>query len=192
MNKLLIAGAVAAPLVLGTGVTGGYFAARHAEASDIPDGYARVLNVQPATKTIQVPVSSRECREVPVTRTVVRETESEGWKHASTAAGAIIGVVIGNQIGSGRGRDVARVGGAVIGGKAGHDIYKSTHKPETTQVTSFETRCKTVISYKSQTRDDGFDVTFEQKDGQTGTVRMPTQPIGLYIPAPANSSQTSI
>lgn len=192
MNKLLIAGAVAAPLVLGSGITGGYFAARHAEASDIPDGYARVLNVQPAFKTVNVPVNSRECREVPVTRTIERERESTGWKHASTAAGAVLGVVVGNQIGSGRGRDVARVGGAVIGGKAGHDIYKNTHKPMKEQVTTYETRCKTVTSYNSQTKDDGFDVTFEQKGGQTGTVRMPTQPIGLFIPVPANSSPQSI
>lgn len=192
MNKLLIAGALAAPLVLGTGVTGGYLAARQAEASDIPDGYARVLDVQPAFKTVQVPVNSRECREVPVTRTVERERESTGWKHASTAAGAVLGVVVGNQIGSGRGRDAARIGGAVIGGKAGHDIYKRTHEPVTEQVTTYETRCKTVTSYNSQSKEDGFDVTFEQNGGQTGTVRMPTQPIGLYIPVPAYRSPQSI
>lgn len=190
MNKLLIAGAVAAPMVLATGVTGGYFAAKNAEANEIPEGFVRVLNVQPASKVVQVPVSSRECREVPVTRTVIRERESTGWKHASTGLGAVIGVAIGNQIGSGRGRDVARIGGAVIGGKAGHDIYKNTHKPVKQQVTSYETRCKTVTSYRSETKDDGFDVTFEQRGGATGTVRTPTQPIGLFMPAPQGSFQS--
>ncbi len=188
MNKLLIAGAVAAPLMLGTGLTGGYFAARHAEASEIPEGFVRVLNVQPASKV--VPVSNQECRKVPVTRTVVRERESEGWKHASTGLGAVIGVAIGNQIGHGSGRDAARIGGAVIGGKAGHDIYKNTHKPETERVTTYQTRCKTVTSYRSQTKDDGFDVTFEQRGGATGTVRTPTQPIGLFMPAPQGGFQS--
>lgn len=190
MNKLLIAGAVAAPLMLGTGLTGGYFAARHAEASEIPEGFVRVLNVQPASKVVQVPVSNQECRKVPVTRTVVRERESEGWKHASTGLGAVIGVAIGNQIGHGSGRDAARIGGAVIGGKAGHDIYKNTHKPETERVTTYQTRCKTVTSYRSQTKDDGFDVTFEQRGGATGTVRTPTQPIGLFMPAPQGGFQS--
>ena len=189
MNKLLIASAVAAPMVLATGVTGGYFAARQAEANEIPEGFVRVLDVTPASKVVQIPVSNRECRQVPVTRTVVREREKTGWKHASTGLGAVIGVAIGNQIGSGGGRDAARIGGAVIGGKAGHDIYKNTHKPVTQQVTTYQTRCKTVTSYRSDTKDDGFDVAFEARGGQTGTVRVPTQPIGLFMPEPKGSFQ---
>ena len=44
--------------------------------------------------------------------------KSQGWK---TFGGALIGGAIGNQFGSGRGRDVATILGAVIGGSMAHD-----------------------------------------------------------------------
>ncbi|TZF91428.1 glycine zipper 2TM domain-containing protein [Cognatilysobacter lacus] len=41
-----------------------------------------------------------------------------------TAIGAALGGLIGHQVGGGKGRDLATVGGAVAGGVAGHKIQR--------------------------------------------------------------------
>lgn len=43
---------------------------------------------------------------------------------AGTAIGAVLGAAIGHQVGGGRGKDLATVGGAVAGGVAGHKIQR--------------------------------------------------------------------
>lgn len=43
-----------------------------------------------------------------------------------TALGAVGGGLVGSQIGGGKGKDVATIGGAVVGGFAGHE-YIPTH-----------------------------------------------------------------
>ena len=41
-----------------------------------------------------------------------------------TLLGGIIGTAVGNQIGHGRGKDVARAAGAIIGGAIGHNVSR--------------------------------------------------------------------
>jgi outer membrane lipoprotein SlyB len=54
---------------------------------------------------------------------VVTYRECRHHNHVgATVAGAVVGGVIGHQIGGGRGKDLATVGGAVAGGYAGHEI----------------------------------------------------------------------
>ncbi len=48
-----------------------------------------------------------------------------------TAIGAVLGGVLGHQIGGGKGKDLATVGGAVAGGVAGHKIQR--HRQERTR-----------------------------------------------------------
>ena len=45
-----------------------------------------------------------------------------------TVIGAVAGGLIGNQIGGGKGKDLATIGGAVAGGVAGHKIQR--HRQE--------------------------------------------------------------
>ncbi|TBR13369.1 MAG: glycine zipper 2TM domain-containing protein [Lysobacter sp.] len=45
-----------------------------------------------------------------------------------TAIGAVVGGLVGHQVGGGKGRDLATVGGAVAGGVAGHKIQR--HRQE--------------------------------------------------------------
>jgi outer membrane lipoprotein SlyB len=40
-------------------------------------------------------------------------------------AGAVVGGLLGNQVGGGSGKKVATVGGAIAGGVAGHNIEKN-------------------------------------------------------------------
>ncbi len=48
-----------------------------------------------------------------------------------TAIGAVLGGLVGHQIGGGKGKDLATVGGAVAGGIAGHKIQR--HRQERTR-----------------------------------------------------------
>ena len=66
---------------------------------------AVVVGRQPRYTTVYQQV----CTQVPV------ERRSQG----GGAVGAILGAAIGNQIGDGRGRDIATAAGAVIGGQMG-------------------------------------------------------------------------
>ncbi|MEO5630231.1 MAG: glycine zipper 2TM domain-containing protein [Thermomonas sp.] len=45
-----------------------------------------------------------------------------------TVIGAVAGGLIGNQVGGGKGKDLATIGGAVAGGVAGHKIQR--HRQE--------------------------------------------------------------
>lgn len=52
----------------------------------------------------------------------VQKNTSDPNRVAGTATGAVVGGLLGNQIGGGRGRTLATVGGAVAGGAAGRHI----------------------------------------------------------------------
>ena len=60
-----------------------------------------------------------ECGKVLSVRVVERKGESSA---VGMIAGGVAGAVLGNQVGSGRGRDVATVAGAAGGAYAGHKI----------------------------------------------------------------------
>jgi outer membrane lipoprotein SlyB len=48
--------------------------------------------------------------------------------------GAVVGGLLGNQVGSGNGRTLATIAGAVGGGYAGNEVEKRTHTTTTYQV----------------------------------------------------------
>jgi uncharacterized protein YcfJ len=50
------------------------------------------------------------------------------------ATGAVVGGLLGNQVGGGNGRKLATVAGAVGGGYAGNEIEKNAHSTTVTQV----------------------------------------------------------
>lgn len=52
----------------------------------------------------------------------VQRSGSDPNRIGGTAAGAVIGGLVGNQVGSGSGRKLATVGGAVAGGAIGRNI----------------------------------------------------------------------
>ena len=72
------------------------------------------------------------CGTVVATRTYQRAAE-----HGSglgIAAGAVVGGLLGNQVGGGNGRSLATVAGAVGGGYAGNEIEKRSRTTTVTQV----------------------------------------------------------
>ncbi len=74
------------------------------------------------------PVVAAICRECAVIEEV-REVEKAGQASgAGAVGGAVVGGVLGHQMGGGRGKDVATVLGAIGGGLAGNAIEKNAKK----------------------------------------------------------------
>lgn len=133
--------------------------------------FARVVNVQPLTRTVSEP---REvCQEVEVVKQAPVRDEHQV---AGTLIGGVIGGVIGNQIGDGDGRKIAKVAGAIGGAYAGNKVQERIQKSRT--VTTMETKCETV--YDSRVVPDGYRVTYEW-NGRTQTVKMANKP-GSQLP----------
>jgi len=133
--------------------------------------FAEVLNVEPVTETIKTP---REvCKEVTVTR---QKPVQDQHRIAGTAVGAVVGGLLGNQVGGGNGKKIATVAGAVGGGYAGNQVQGRMQANDT--YTTTETRCNTV----TDTHDKivGYEVKYDL-DGKIGTVRMDRDP-GNRIP----------
>ena len=84
--------------------------------------------------------------------------------------GAVIGGILGHQVGGGRGKDLATVGGAVAGGLVGANIGRdSSGRPTAAQNIR---RCDNV---PTQTRPDYWDVSYSFR-GQEYRVQMSTPP----------------
>jgi len=77
------------------------------------------------------------CRDVEVQRST-----SDPNRVAGTATGAIVGGLLGNQIGSGSGRKIATIGGAVAGGAVGRQVQGNRQEARGDRV--IERRCERV------------------------------------------------
>ena len=161
MNRSLMTGVlIGAAVAAGAGAVGGL------KLMQRTPQYAEVLKVTPVTKTIRTP--RQECHEEQVTRQAPVKDEHQV---IGTLAGAVIGGVIGHQIGGGSGRDIATVAGAAGGGYAGNRVQKNLQDRDT--VTSAEQKCETV--YDSSERITGYHVRY-RLNGKEATVTMDHDP----------------
>jgi uncharacterized protein YcfJ len=161
----LVVGAVVA-------TAGGSFAGyKMLSKKDAAPAYAEVLDVAEVTETVQTP---REvCEDVVVTR---QKPVKDEHKILGTATGAILGGVLGNQVGGGTGKKLATVAGAVAGGYAGNKVQKNMQDRDT--YTTTERQCHTVMD--SHQNVIGYDVSYRIGE-QEGVVRMNDRP-GERIP----------
>ena len=83
--------------------------------------FARVVNVEPLRRQVRVSEPVRECWQE---TSYASERPFSSNHVGGTLLGSAIGTVIGNQIGHGRGKDVARVAGALVGGAIGHNVVR--------------------------------------------------------------------
>lgn len=165
MMKGLVVGAVVA--------TAGGAIASYTMLGDKQKGpeYAMVTNVAEIKETVKTP---REvCEDVAVTRQAPVQDEH---KIAGTAIGAVVGGLLGNQIGGGSGKKVATVAGAAAGGYTGNRVQGNMQARDT--YTTTERRCNTVTD--SHENVIGYNVTYMLGD-QEHTVRMDEKP-GSRIP----------
>ena len=120
--------------------------------------------------------------EVPVTdvRAVVGPPEQRCWVERGefhgnpnvpgAIAGAVIGGILGHQIGGGHGQDVATIGGAVAGGAIGANVGRDEGYGNVQ-------RCSDVSQYD---RPDYWDVTYEFR-GRLHHVQMSSPPGGTIM-----------
>ena len=132
MDKSLVTG-----LVIGAVVAAGAGAVAGLKLMNKGPEYAQVLKVTPLTRTIHTP--RQECHDESVTQ---QAPVKDQHQVIGSLAGAVVGGVLGHQIGGGSGRDLATVAGAAGGGYAGNRIQKNLQDKDT--VTATEQKCNTV------------------------------------------------
>lgn len=115
----------------------------------------RAASSQPALKAPAAPVrvaavaTCAECGVIESVRQIDAKGEGSG---VGVVGGAVVGGLLGNQVGGGRGKDVMTVVGAVGGAMAGNEVEK---------------RVKTTRSY---------DVTVRMNDGSSRVISEASQP----------------
>ena len=170
-NRVL---AGAAGLVLASGAaladsSGNPFGGRYGGEDDLD--FAEVVHVEPIRRQVRVSEPVRECWQE--TRPVSGGPFSKNHV-GGTLLGGAIGTVVGNQIGHGRGKDVARVAGALIGGAIGHNVSVERARQRGEDLRSYE-RCDVRYRDSYVERIDGYDVTYEYA-GREYMTRMPYDP----------------
>jgi uncharacterized protein YcfJ len=127
--------------------------------------WGEVIRVDPIVSTYHQPIRRDECWSQPVVyREPVRYRSSRDRTPA--VLGAIVGGAIGNQFGSGSGRDAATVAGAALGYSAVRDSqrrdgYYYADRGRHYQV--YEQRCAPRTSYVRDERVNGYDVTYRYR-----------------------------
>lgn len=165
MNSSLIKGITIGAIIA---TTDGAFAGYRVFAAPT---HADVLSVERVVETVSTP------REVCQSVEVVRQKPVKG-KHQiiGTVAGAVIGGVLGDQVGGGNGKKIATVAGAAAGGYAGNKIQEKAQAGNT--YTTTEGRCETTVENTEKL--PGYDVTYRIGE-TTAMVRMESDP-GARIP----------
>ena len=105
-----------------------------------------------------------------------RQVRPFSYNHVrGTLLGGAIGTVVGNQIGRGRGKDVARVAGALIGGAIGHNVSVDRERQLGGPPARGYERCEVRYRDSFEERIDGYDVTYAYA-GREYVTRMPYDP----------------
>jgi len=165
MNKKITAAILGLSIVLAAG----------AASADASGGFytrGRVLKVEPVFETVRVNRPEEQCWDE---RVPARGGPYSGYRsHTPAIAGAIIGGVLGHQIGSGSGRDWATAGGALLGSSVGRDAYASSHYPPSNSYV-VERRCDRVDHFENRRELVGYRVKYEY-DGRTFWTRTDEDP----------------
>jgi uncharacterized protein YcfJ len=128
--------------------------------------FATVLDVQPIEERTATP--RQECYQEVITHTAPAE---DPHQVAGMLGGALLGGVLGHQVGDGRGKDLATVVGVAAGAYGGKKAQQRYQQSKTW--TTKELRCETVTDVMVKIR--GYDVSYEI-DGKIATVRMANHP----------------
>jgi uncharacterized protein YcfJ len=145
MKISLMTGALAGAIVVTAGgAVAGYHLYEGAHS-------ARVLSAKALTRTVKIP--RQECHDETITHTKPVKDQN---RLLGTGIGALVGGILGHQIGGGSGKTLATVAGAGAGGYAGNKIQQNTQRNDT--YTTTEQRCATVYDLKEEPA--GFDVVY--------------------------------
>jgi len=132
--------------------------------------YASVIGTEPVRETTTSVTPREVCQDVVVQERLPERDGNVG----GTVAGAVVGGLLGNQVGKGSGRKAATVAGAVAGGAVGNRVDKNHVGGRV--VTRTERQCHTENATSESSRVTGYNVTYRNPDGSTGTMRMASKP----------------
>ncbi len=132
--------------------------------------YATVIGSEPVRETTTTSTPHEVCNDVVVQERLPERDGNTG----GTVAGAVIGGLLGNQVGSGSGKKAATAAGAVVGGVIGNKVDKNHVGGRVVNRT--ERQCHTENTSSESSRVTGYNVTYRNADGTTGTMRMGSKP----------------
>ena len=132
--------------------------------------YATVIGSEPVRETTTTSVPHEVCEDVVVEERLPERDGNTG----GTVAGAVIGGLLGNQVGKGNGKKAATAAGAVAGGLIGNKVDRNHVGGKV--VTRTERQCHTENASSESSRVTGYNVTYRNADGTTGTMRMGSKP----------------
>lgn len=144
--------------------------------------YATVTGSEPIRESSTSTVPHEVCEDVVVQERLPERDGNVG----GTVAGAVIGGLLGNQVGGGNGKKAATAAGAVAGGVIGNQVDKRHVGGRV--VSRTERQCRTENSTSESSRVTGYNVTYRNADGSTGSMRMDSKP-GSRV-AVGNTNQT--
>ncbi|CAM3502410.1 glycine zipper 2TM domain-containing protein [Halomonas lysinitropha] len=167
MSKSIVIGSTLAVLGLG-GLAFGAFQIQDQQRG--PE-YAEITNVETLTRTVETP---REvCEQVVVASQQEIPTGQGGSRDphrvVGTAAGAIVGGLLGNQVGGGSGKKIATLAGAIGGGLAGREVQERVEARQHAEAgqsrpaTTTREECRTVVDTHQET--EGYEVSW--RHGET-------------------------
>ena len=161
--KLIIAITLLA--VAGSAAAGGKSHRSHGHGgSEQLFDYAKVVDVRPHYREIEVSQPVRECREEPV----YQVHNSAG----GMLAGGLIGGIVGHQLGDGRGQRMATAVGTIIGASIGHEAVNGHRQP---RLVGYEEHCETHYRTRYEEVVDFYEVTYKYR-GKTYHAEMPYDP----------------
>jgi uncharacterized protein YcfJ len=134
--------------------------------------FARVVHVEPLRRQVRVSEPVRQCTQES------RPVSSGPFSYnniGGTLIGGALGTVVGNQIGHGRGKDVARVAGALIGGAIGANVSRDRQRQLYGDQRQVVERCDIRYRDSYEERIDGYQVTYEYA-GREYVTQMPYDP----------------
>lgn len=143
--------------------------------------YATVVGTEPVRETSTTSTPHEVCEDVVVQERLPERDGNVG----GTVVGAVVGGLLGNQIGSGGGRKLATVAGAVGGGVVGNKIDRNHVGGQVVNRT--ERKCHTENATSESSHVVGYNVTYRNADGTTGTMRMDSKPGNRIAMGDANS-----
>lgn len=140
--------------------------------------YAKVVNVEPLTRTVHITTPERECWQEEVRYPVEYRDPRDSAR--GTIVGAVIGGVIGHELGhhNHHDRHAATAVGTLIGASIGRNAAGRSGARVEERV-AYENRCRVTERRTTEERIDGYLVTYHYK-GEIFRTRLPYDP-GKHI-----------
>ena len=135
---------------------------------------AEVLRSTPIYESVRVNVPETRCWNE---RVYHPESSGSNDSYTPTIAGGILGGVVGNQFGKGKGKDVMTLAGVILGSSIGNDLRTPANRRHA--YSSNEQRCETVDHFEEKNELVGYNVRYRYQ-GKNYSTRMSSNP-GDYI-----------